>query len=582
MFDVIVFSAITEELNKYLRGDKIRKIYQISPHEVIFNCSHSANHGNFFVSCDPSMARFHLTRVKTEPPATPPAFCMLLRKHLEGSQILNFYQIPWERILEIELARGENKYKLIIEIMGRHSNLILLNESKIILGALKNITMEFNKYREILPGKSYFPPPPQNKYAIDEIDYNTFQEAINSNLQSNNWEKALIASFKGFSPQLAKEIIFRASQDNKELTREKMLKNIWNALQEIYENFERKNFKPAIVNIEEYKQAFAVLEYSMYKDYPQELFKSTNEMLDVFYSQKYHDEQKKSLRDKLKKVTERELKKIKLKEERQLKELEKAREAETYRIYGELLLSHLHEIEGKRDKIVLPNFYEPNNEEVTIPLDPRLTANENAQKYFQKYRKLKKGEKKIGSRIKHTRREKDYLENVLFSLENADLQTLKQIDQELTQTGYIKKQTPSKDKKSSQEKAKPLTFISSTGTTILVGRSNLQNDELTFRKASRNDTWFHVQTLPGSHVIVKDSDFPPDEATLQEAATLAAYYSKGSSLSRVTVDYTQVKNVKRAPGGKPGMAIYQNFKSITVEPTGETLQRLREPSSAEE
>ncbi len=574
MFDVFTFSAVLKEIKPLLQQERIKKIYQPSSYELLVHCGHSSKYGNFFISCNPSMPRFHLTRQKFIQPHTPPPFCMLLRKHLEGAKINDLHHPPWERILLINLSRGSNNYKLVAEIMGRHSNIILLDENETILGALKHITPEINKHRVIFPGVTYELPPSQNKYSLENMDFDTFKKVMESTRENTSWQQTLVSSFQGISPLLAEELEFRAlNNDFPRDSSSHVITKIWEALQELLQNDQNESYNPVLVENKEGKSHYAVFDYLIFHDYSPQYFNTVNQMLDYYYQQKFYLEYYKQLREKLKTITEKEIKKIKLKEERQKEELLKAREADNYRLFGELILTHMHLLTGKHSQVELPNLYDPNQENISIPMEPSISPQENARRYFQKYRKLQKGEQIIKKRLYYTRLEKEYLENVLYSLGNADLNTLEQIHGELTQTGYIKKQRKQPKEKQTPP-AEPLAFESSTGFTILVGQSNLQNDEVTFKKSSRDDTWLHVQKLAGSHVIIKGSPFPPDEETLLEAATLAAYYSKGRSLPKVTVDYTQVKNVNRSPVRKPGMAVYKNFQSISVEPEGTVLEKL--------
>ncbi len=575
MFDVFAFTATVKELDNNLTGELIRRVYQPFPHDLLLNFNRSASYGELLISCNPSMARFHLTKQKHKHPEFPPPFCMLLRNYLEGAKVQKLYHPPWERILEIHLSLGTNYYRLIAEVMGRHSNLILVDENNIIRGALKLITPDISTQRIIIPGRSYSPPPMQKKISPDEVDFNIFKEELSSSqLEDYSWKHRLISSFRGISPLQAEEITIRAQNEISRGNDSETIQKMWTAFEDIMEKYINGDFNPAIVEKNDGKTTYTVLDLMMFRKNKKQPFDSVHNLLDYYYKNKLEYEQKKQLKDSLNGILEKRLKKLGLKEQRQKEDLLNAKEAERYRLFGELLLAHLNQVTGKNTQIELTNLYDPGQKKIIIPLDPRYSAKDNAQKYFQKYRKLKKGEVKIKNLLSMTIIEKNYLESVLFSLDNADRSTLEQIRYELMQTGYIKKRATGKNKQKSPPKGKPLVFTSSSGFPIFVGQNNLQNEELTFNKVSRNDTWFHVQKLPGSHVIVKGSPFPPDEDTILEAATLAGYYSKARELPNVTIDYTQVKHVKRAPGNKPGMAIYKNFSSVIITPEGEALKRL--------
>ncbi|MFY9113795.1 MAG: NFACT RNA binding domain-containing protein, partial [Dethiobacteria bacterium] len=492
-------------------------------------------------------------------------------------KVLNISQQPWERVMEMCFERRMNRYRLIAEIMGRRSNLVLTDDDYKIRGALKTITPKLSNRRIIMPGTDYLPPPVPDKISLQNLDRETFMKKVTAAAEKDQpWKQIIINTIQGISPLWAAEIEYAGRVEIAAGDTAEALNKMWEALQTIIEKYNRKIFQPVIIEKKEGQKIFAAFKPDIYKSYPQEQYTSANHLLATYYAQKQASEQKNQLRKQLRLVTERELKKAALKEKRQQEDLSRSDKAEQYRLHGELILAHLHMIGKKSSSIELPDIYSSDSrpDRVHISLDPRYSAVENAQQFFKKYRKLQKSKSIIQNRLTKTIAEKKYLENVLFTLEKADLLLLEEIKEELIQSRYIKKR-PSSPIKKQPARTGPLSFLSSTGFQIFVGRSNLQNEELTFKKSSRNDIWFHAQNLPGTHVVVRNSPFPPDEHTLLEAAALAAYFSKGNPLPAVTVDYTEIKNVRRAPGKKPGMALYSNFKSTIVSPDSPVLQRFK-------
>lgn len=572
LYDSLVLSAVTWELERSLLRQRIQKIYQPFPYDIYINFSHSRTR-SLLLSSHPVMCRAHLTSRRFRQDSPPPNFCMLLRKYLEGGQITEIKQSPWERVISLYIFNGIKTYRLIVEIMGRHSNIILVDKEEKILGALKNITPDMSRYRTVLPGREYYPPPGKDTIALEDMDSESFETRLKAPRDAGlSWENALGALLRGFSPLLSREAVYRAGayagQDD-------FAKKLWKALQDIKRLKDAKEFSPALVEGKGKNPIVTVVEFTQFEGCPAKHFDSVNEMLDFYYSGKQDEEIRNRLKEKLKTALKVKLKRARLKENRQLEESRQAEEAELYRLYGELLLAQIGKVPRRAFEVELTNFYDPAQVPISIPLDPRLPAPANAQNYFKKYRRAQKRKYQVNIQLSHTRAEIEYLDSVLYSIEEAGLPTLEEIREELLKTGYLPAGTAEKlNKRNLPKRAAPSVYISSSGHLIYVGENNFQNDELTFRKAGRKDTWLHVQKIPGSHVIIKDCSFPPPGETLLEAAALAAHFSKGRGLSRVTVDYTEIINVKRAPGGKPGMAIYRNFRSITVSPTGEILDRI--------
>lgn len=577
MIDAIFFSAVASELRDILVGEIVRKIYQPFPYEIMLSFNRSSSYGFLLLSCTPSSPRFHLTVQKYTSPPVPPPFCMLLRKYLEGAKLARIKQQAWERVAEIYFERRSDRYRLIVEIMGRRSNIILVGDDHKIKGALRIMPPKIGNRRIIMPGADYLPPPVPEKILLTDLDREAFMEKASSIMgEGLPWKQALLDSFHGISPLWAEEIEYAARAEIEAGDTAGTLNRMWEALQVIMERYNRKDFQPVVIKPDGGRTFFAAFKPDIYQSCPHRQYDNANQLLADHYARRQVAEQRDQLYKQLRQVTERELKKTRQKEKRQREDLLRARKAEQYRLYGELILAHLHRIEKRCSAVELPNIYDtgPEPERIHIALDPRYSAVENAQQFFKNYRKLSKSKSIIRERLSRTDAEKKYLENVLFSLEKADIPLLKEIKEELIQNRYIGKQSPSPAKER-PVKTGPLSFLSSSGLQIFVGQSNFQNEKLAFENSSRDDVWLHVRDLPGAHVVIKDSPFPPGKQTLLEAAALAAFFSKGSRLPAVTVDYTRIKNVKRAPGKRPGMAIYNNFRSISVSPDHPALQRFK-------
>ena len=568
MFDTLVLAAATKELEETIPGNRVQKIIQPTSTETVLQLYSSQSTRFLFISVHPSLARLHLTNMTLKQETDPPNFCMLLRKYLEGATISGIHQPEWERIAVIYLTRGSDSFKLVAEIMGRHSNLMLLNKEEKILGAIKHVTSEMSRYRVVVPGKSYFPPPTPQKRCPDDIDRETFKsEMITALQQGYSWEKALVSFLHGVSPLTAGEVVCRAKEKSSSTLEEGFIVALWEEIQEIVRCYHQGSFTPSIYTNERGHRVFSALDLISYNRENAEYYSSVNEMLDHYYREKYSTEKIKQEKENLYAILHKELKRVYQKEKKQEEDWKKAEKAEWYRLYGDLILSQMDQVPQGAEKVTLPNLYETNQPPVEIHLDPRLPPPANAERYFNKYRRAKKSRSHIKVQIKQTRQEASYLENVLYSLDNAGLEEIEEIREELIKTGYIKPKAEKKKPKTKKpQKSRPLSFTSSDGYQVLVGRNNTQNDEVTFKRARREDTWLHAQKIPGSHVVIKDAPFPPPENTLLEAASLAAYYSKNREVPRVTVDYTQIKHVKRAPGGKPGMVFYKNYKSVIVTP----------------
>ncbi|MCT4611803.1 MAG: NFACT family protein [Clostridia bacterium] len=574
--DGIVVSAITAELKNKIIGGRIDKIYQPFENEIIFNIRTDENL-KLLVTTDGNYPRLHLTDEKRKNPEVAPSFCMLLRKHLSGAKIINITQPNFERIVEIHVETKNElgdlvKLRIITEIMGKHSNLIIVNEENKILDSLKRISFTKSSVREILPGKIYSYPPSQNKLNPIETDYKSLYGYIYDQVELNLSE-SIYKSLTGFSPiisnnicdslNLKRDSLFKVLDIDK---KEKFINEILGYITRIKEN----DFN-YIITKDEKGNYLDFLPFKFNNQYFTE-FNSISELMDKYYSEK-------DIQNKLKQVssdTFNIIKHLVARTRKKLniykKDLDQTKNMDNYKIKGELITANIHALQKGMDKLVTLNYYDELAKDITINLDVNLSPSENAQKYFAKYNKMKRAKEKMLPLIAETSSELLYLESLLYSIESAStVEELNDIKEELILEGYVKNRSKGKKKKSNSI-SKPEHYISSDGTDIYVGKNNKQNDELTLKFAGSYDIWLHTKDIPGSHVIIR-SDNPSDE-TLLEAANLAAYNSKAKESSKVPVDYTHRKYVKKPNGAKPGMVIYTDNKTIYVTPNKNDIDNL--------
>ncbi|GAW93943.1 Rqc2 family fibronectin-binding protein [Calderihabitans maritimus] len=586
-YDGVVLAAVRQELNTTILQGRIERIYQPQKELVLFHIHQKGQTHKLLFSVQAASARVHLTRQNWENPPAPPSFCMLLRKHLEGGRVVKIEQPGLERILRLFIQNynemGELTEKVLIaEIMGKHSNLILLDpKTNNIIDGIKRYTFAVNRYREVFPGKPYLPPPPQEKLFPLEVAEETFREKLLYSPLSQKLNRILLQNFEGFSPQTCTEIVFRAGLEADTVLDqcgEYEITRLWQAFKEVVENIREGRFCPTLIKLDETYQAFSVLDLTQYPE-TSHLHPSTiSSALDLFYTAKQLQERIKQQRSSLIQLVEREINRLSKKLSHQMQILSEAEKAEKYRMAGDLVTANIYRLR-KGDKILrAENFYHPEAEEVIIELNPELTPAQNAQFYYKKYNKLKRSSQRAREEIEPLRNEIYYLESVLHSLENADDEEhLEEIRGELVATGYLKKQpSPKKEKEKTPAPNAPLSFLSSDGLEILVGKNNRQNDFLTFKLAGGNDMWLHVKDYPGSHVIIKTpftQNIP--SRTLEEAAQLAAFYSKARHAPKVAVDYTQRKNVRKPKGAKPGMVLYEAYKTILVTPAKAVSEKTK-------
>jgi len=573
-FDGSVLRGVKTELENTILNGRIDKIYQPEKNSIVIKIRNKGENYNLYISAEPQSCRLHLTSKKYSNPQNPPMFCMLLRKHLQNGKIVKLHQPDYERILEIEVEAVDDagflsKKTMVIEIMGKHSNIVLIDEQGIIVDSIKRIPPSMNSYRAVIPREKYVYPPKQGKIDPTHVSAKDFANIIQE--KKGELFLAVIKSFNGISPIAAKEICLMANLDPYTNERKDVdLNRLTDAFLTFFETVKMNRFDPTVYKNNDNSKLidFYVFPLKQLEGFSSLHFPGVSEALDFFYFRKQIVQKFQQKQSDLSKLVKSKLESCYKKLGFQEQQFFKARDAEKFKLYGELLTANIYRLKKGPVKVKLKNYYSSDQKEVEIELDPKLTPVENAQKFFKKYSKLKNTREKVKKQLKNTKAEIEYLESVLYNIEQAaELKELEEIKSELVQEGYIKSNkriSPSKKETTS----KPRKFISSDGFTILVGRNNKQNDYLTMKIASSEDIWFHTKHIPGSHVIVKvDGNDSIPETTLLEAAALAAYYSKARQSSNVPIDYTEKKNVKKPRGARPGMVIYNNYKTIYITPS---------------
>lgn len=557
-FDGLFTHAMIHELNQTLQNGRVTKISQPYPDEVILTIRANRTNYPVLLSANPRYARFQITQIPYTNPAVPTNFTMMLRKYLEGAKLLEIKQLDNDRVVYFEfLTRNElgDKLPLLLsaEIMGRYSNVILINQStNKIIDTIKHVGMDQNRYRTLLPGATYRQPPTQDKENPFEQESNTFEELIQKYPNREVLADSLLKQYQGISRDNALALADKLHASNNYV----------------------QAFNDFLAMTENPIPTMNSNNFSIFTDNPNDKkFSTLSEMLDVFYHTKANRDRVQQQGGQLLHVIRKNLQRNKKKLKKLSNELKATENADEYRIKGEVLTTYLYQIKRGMTKITLPNFYD-NNKEITISLSNQLSPSQNAQKYFKKYQKLKIAVTFVNEQIELTKKEVAYLEEIQTQIELATPADLDDIKTELQQEGYIKKKQQ-KSKRSSRVKInKPESFIASDGTEILVGKNNLQNEKLTLHTAKKTDIWLHAKNIPGSHVIIKSNN--PSDETLFEAAMLAAYFSKFRSSANVPIDYVQVKNIRKPNGSKPGFVIYEGQKTLTVTPTEDFVLELRQ------
>ncbi len=600
-FDGITLACLTAELEHCLLGGRLAKIAQPDADELLLTIKTDGGQRRLRLCANASLPFLYLTEENRPGPKTAPNFCMVLRKHLQNGRIVAIGQPGLERILRITVEHMDEmgdlaRKVLIAEIMGRHSNLILCDDQGRIIDSAKHVTALVSSVREVLPGRPYFiAPVQQQKKNPLETGREEFESLVFS--CQGDCAKALYSCYTGLSPAISAELCVRADRllgedaSPKDVFRsladrpasscgEREKEALWQVFSSMMADVAAKRFSPCMVWENGAPAEFAAFPLTSYPEKDRQAFSSMSELLETYYAQKSRIARVRQRSSDLRRVVstalERNLKKYDL-QQKQLADTEKR---DTYRRYGQLLVAYGHD--AAPDATFLTVLDYDTQKEVNIPLDPRLSPMENAQRYFARYDKLKRTCQALTEQAGQVQREIEYLESVATSLDMAEREEdLSQIREELTESGYIRRRGNETGKKQNAARAsRPLAFRSSDGFPIYVGKNNLQNEELTFRVADGSDWWFHAKQSPGSHVVVKAQGKPLPDATFQEAARLAAYYSKAGAQARksagakVEVDYVQRKFVRKVAGAKPGFVIYHTNYSMRIDTDISGIQRL--------
>lgn len=573
-YDGIVTHCVVDELCTKIINGKIDKVYQPENDEIILSIRTFTGNYRLLLSASASNPRVHLTEVSKENPMSPPMLCMLMRKHLQGGKIISITQDGYDRTIRVgvesynELGDLTVKY-IIVEIMGRHSNIILLDEKDKIMDSAKHVDFTVSAVRQVLPGLIYTAPPSQEKMLPDQIQMVDLMNALSEAGDDVLLDKFLVGQIMGMSPLLAREIVYRFSGHVKMTAREVDTASFVTFAADFLKHVCAGKYQPALVIDEGEKRpaAFSCVALLQYENACKlEYHESISQVIDIYYKQRSIREHINQRSNALVKLVHNHINRCEKKLCMHQENLKKSQNREQYKMFGDLLTANLYQVRYGMDKICVQNFYSETGEEIEIPLLKEKSPAQNAQRYYKLYNKAKVTEKYATEQIKEAKGEKYYLESVAAALEQAESPAeLAEIRDELADSGYLPK-IKSKMKKH-QKKSAPLKFLSKDGYEILVGRNNKQNDELTIRMAYSTDLWFHTKIIPGSHTIVRtNGEGTAPDTTIAEAAKIAAYYSKAQNSSKVPVDYTQVKNVKKPNGAKPGMVIYDHYRTLYVDP----------------
>lgn len=566
-FDGITISNIVKELNDTILNGRIAKIAQPENDELLLTIKPAKGQVRLVISASASLPLIYLSRDNKPSPMTAPNFCMLLRKHIANGRIVGISQPSLERIIRFEIEHLDElgdlcRKSLIVEIMGKHSNIIFCNEKGMIIDSIKHVSAQMSSVREVLPGREYFIPDTMKKEnPLDIPEENFTQELLSKPMPVG---KAIYNSFTGISPVVAEEICHLAGIDSSipasEMSAD-LLSHLYRQFTYFMEQVTESKFSPAIYYEENEPKEFSSLPLTHFSNYQVKSFDSISEVIRTYYSSRDLITRIRQKSSDLRRVVQTALERNRKKYDLQLKQLRDTENRDKYKVYGELIHTYGYNLEDGAKELEALNYY--TNEMIKIPLDPQKTPQENAKKYFDRYNKQKRTFEALSELIKETKDEIDYLESVSKSLDIARSEDdLIQIKEELIESGFIRRKQSSKKVKIT---SKPFHYISSDGFHMYVGKNNLQNEELTFHFANGGDWWFHAKKAPGSHVIVKTNGEELPDRTFEEAARLAAHYSKNSGAEKVEVDYVEKKQVKKPNGSKPGFVVYYTNYSMMID-----------------
>lgn len=579
-FDGITIAAMVQELHQNLDGGRFNKIAQPEADALMITGKGALGQCRLLLSASASLPLIYFTDKNKPSPLTAPNFCMLLRKHIGSARISSIRQPGMERVVEFELEHRNEmgdpcKKFLIVELMGKHSNIIFCDENRMILDSIKHVSSHMSSVREVLPGRDYFLPHTQEKSDPLTITEEEFIETVCR--KPCNIAKAIYTSLTGLSPLIAEEICYRASIDGSDAAQslnETAATHLYHTFRRLMDQVAEGDFTPNIIYRDNEPVEYAVLSLTQYgSEYHSETFPTVSSMLETFYASRDTLNRIRQKSSDLRRIVQTALERNRKKYALQQKQMKDTAKKDKYKVYGELINTYGYGLEEGCKSFKALNYY--TNEEITIPLDPTLTPQENAKKYFDRYGKLKRTEEALTEQLADTESEIEHLESISNALDIARAESdLSQIKEELTEYGYIKKHYSGKKGAKAQTKSKPFHYISSDGFDIFVGKNNFQNDELTFKQATGNDWWFHAKKMAGSHVVVKTPDGELPDRTFEEAGRLAAYYSKGRTAPKVEIDYIQKKHVKKPGGAKPGFVVYYTNYSLMAEPDISGIQEV--------
>jgi predicted ribosome quality control (RQC) complex YloA/Tae2 family protein len=579
-FDGVTIAGIVKELNEKLCEGRVYKIAQPEKDEILLTIKANGAQHRLVLSADASLPLVYLTSENKKSPMTAPNFCMLLRKHIQNGRIVAITQPGLERVIQFEIEHldemGDLRRKtLAIELMGKHSNIIFYDEKKMILDSIKHISGMVSSVREVLPGRTYFIPVAAGK--TDPILNSDNRGEFEAKIQEKAMPvyKSIYSSYTGISPIVAQDICYRAGVDG-DLPAGALTEGQMQGLYESFSAFRQRllarDFTPLIVYHGDEPVEFGVLPYAIYDGDACTYYDSVSEMLYTYYSEKSAKSRIRQKSADLHRIVSTALERNVRKYDLQCKQLADTEKRESYKVYGELLHTYGYQAEPNAKSLTVLNYY--TNEELSIPLDPDLTAMENAKRYFDKYGKLKRTYEALTDFVKETKEEIEHLESIQNALDIAEKEEdLLQIREELIESGYIRYKGSRKKVKVT---SRPFHFVSSDGFDMYVGRNNFQNEEITFQLAQGNDWWFHAKGIPGSHVIVKSGGRELPDSTFEEAGRLAAHFSKAKGQDKIEVDYIQKKHVKKPGGGKPGFVVYYTNYSLLIDADISKIRRVEE------
>ena len=576
-FDGITIANIVKELNDTILNGRIAKIAQPENDELLLTIKPAKGQVRLVISASASLPLIYLSRDNKPSPMTAPNFCMLLRKHIANGRIVGISQPSLERIIRFEIEHLDElgdlcRKSLIVEIMGKHSNIIFCNEKGMIIDSIKHVSAQMSSVREVLPGREYFIPDTmkkENPLGIPEENFT--QELLSKPMPVG---KAIYNSFTGISTVVAEEICYLAGIDSSVPASEMsgdLLAHLDRQFTYFMEQVTESKFSPAIYYDGNEPKEFSSLLLTHFSNYQVKSYDSISEVIRNYYSSRDLITRIRQKSSDLRRVVQTALERNRKKYDLQLKQLRDTESRDKYKVYGELIHTYGYNLEEGAKELEALNYY--TNEMIKIPLDPQKTPQENAKKYFDRYNKQKRTFEALSELIKETKDEIDYLESVSKSLDIARSEDdLIQIKEELIESGFIRRKQSAKKVKIT---SKPFHYISSDGFHMYVGKNNLQNEELTFHFANGGDWWFHAKKAPGSHVIVKTNGEELPDRTFEEAARLAAHYSKNSGAEKVEVDYVEKKQVKKPNGSKPGFVVYYTNYSMMIDSDISGIQEVQ-------